>query len=191
MLLFSDVSLKRIRNIIFGKNAYIVPGTISKSDMNLSNYLETPILMEDSDLTKPLFTKSGSKRVFELTNMAFPISAWDIRNEEEFYNSFIDLINKYISVNIWILKMDSEVNGRGIAYIQMDKVKEFVDLRKDRMNGHINEDHFIEEMSDYLPRVNFIFIEKKFFLSFIFFFSFYLKILKSLPQIFIIISINF
>ena len=165
MLLFSDVSLKKIRNLISGKNAYIVPGTISKSDLNLSNYLEVPILMGDQELTKTLFTKSGSKRVFELTNMAFPISAWDIRNEEEFYNSLIDLINKYISVNIWIFKMDSEVNGRGIAYIQMDKIKEFVDLRKERMTGLIDEEFFMEEMRDYLPRVFFF---NDFFYAFFF-----------------------
>ena len=158
MLLFSDISLKKIRYQTLGKVAYIVPGVISKSDMNLSNYLEVPILMGESELTKTLFTKSGSKRVFELSNMAFPISAWDIRNEEEFYNSLTDLINKYISVNIWIFKMDSEVNGRGIAYFQLDKIKELVDLRKERMTGIIDEEYFCEEMRDYLPRVIILFI---------------------------------
>jgi hypothetical protein len=170
MLLFSDISTKEIRNLIYGKNAYIVPGTISISDLNLSNYLEIPILMGDYELTKNLFTKSGSKRVFELSNMAFPISAWDIRNEEEFYDSLIDLISKYISVNIWILKMDSEINGRGIAYIQMDKLKEFLDLKKEKMNGLIDDENFMEEMKEILIRVIL------FFCFFNYYFYFLLKL---------------
>jgi hypothetical protein len=109
--------------------------------------------MGDFELTKTLFRKSGSKRVFELSNMAFPISAWDIRNEEEFYDSFIDLINKYISVNIWIFKIDTELNGRGIAYIQMDKLKEFLDIKKEKLNGLIDDENFTEEMKEILPRV--------------------------------------
>ena len=153
MLLFSDLSLKKIRNMVIGKNAYIVPGIISKSEINLSNFIEIPILMGEPELTQTLFTKSGSKRVFELANMAFPISAWDIRNEEEFFNSLVDLLVKYLSVNIWIFKMDSESNGRGIAYIQIDKFKELVELKKEKTLGIIDEEHFIEEMRDILPSV--------------------------------------
>jgi hypothetical protein len=163
MLLFSDLALKSIRNHIKGKNAYIVPGTASMSDFNLSNYLEIPIMMEDVELTKTLFNKSGSKRIFELSNIAFPISAWDIRNVEEFYNSLMDLIIKYPSVNIWILKMNSEVNGRGIAHIQLDKDTIFIDLRKERLSNLIDEEYYKEELKEYLPNV------KKFlFFNFIF-----------------------
>jgi hypothetical protein len=153
MLLFSDLSLNSIRNEVKGKNAYIVPGTISINEMNLSYNLDIPILMEDVELTRAIFTKSGSKRIFELNNMAFPISAWDIRNEEEFYNSIVDLIIKYPYVNIWIFKMNSEVNGRGIAYIQLDKDNIFSDLLKERTSNLIDEDYFKEELKEYIPFV--------------------------------------
>lgn len=109
--------------------------------------------MDEYELTKTLFSKSGSKRVFELTNMAFPISAWDIRTEEEFYNSLIDLIKKYLTVNIWIFKMDTEVNGRGIAYIQLEKIKSFVELRKERQSGIIDDDMFELGLRDFIKKV--------------------------------------
>lgn len=153
MLLFSCMSLNRIKNVIKGKNSFIVPGVVSKYDVTLSMYLECPILMDEFEITKTLFSKSGSKRVFELTNMAFPISAWDIRSEEEFYNSLIDLITKYLTVNIWIFKMDSEVNGRGIAYIQLDKIKAFLELRKERQSGIIDEENFQGELRMILQKV--------------------------------------
>lgn len=153
MLWFSSVSLTNIIKKIKGKNSYIVPGVVSKYDLTLSVFLECPILMDEFELTKTLFSKSGSKRVFELTNMAFPISAWDIRNEEEFYSSLIDLIKKYITVNIWIFKMDTEVNGRGIAYVQLDKIKVFVDLRKERQSGIIDDDMFELGLRDFIKKV--------------------------------------
>lgn len=146
------------------------------SDMNLSNYIEAPILMDDVELTKTLFNKSGSKRIFELSNMAFPISAWDIRSEEEFYNSLIDLINKYLSVNIWILKMNTEVNGRGIAYIQLDKDITFNDLRMERQQGIIHDDdYFKDQLRELLPKVFFLFfLFFYFFLTYNIFFIFLL-----------------
>jgi hypothetical protein len=155
VLWFSSVSLSKIRRKIKGKTSYIVPGIVSKHDLTLSIFLECPILMDEFELTKTLFTRSGSKRVFELTNMAFPISAWDIRNEEEFYNSLIDLIKRYITVNIWIFKMDTEVNGRGIAYIQLDKIKAFIDLRKERQSGIIEDEMFELGLRDFLKKVHF------------------------------------
>jgi len=151
--MFSCISLSKIRKVIKGKICYIVPGIISKYDLDLSIFMECPILVNEFELTKTLFTKSGSKRVFELTNMAFPISAWDIRNEEEFYNSLIDLIKKYITVNIWIFKMDTDVNGRGIAYIQLDKIKDFVELRKERQNGIIDDETLELGLREFIKKV--------------------------------------
>ncbi len=148
MLLFSGKSLCKIRNKIAGKISYIVPGIVSKYDLSLSCFLESPILMDEYELTRALFCKSGTKRVFELINVAFPISAWDIKTEEEFYNSLVDLIKKYITINIWIFKMDSEINGRGIAYIQLDKIKAFTELRKERQSGIIDDDLLEESLKN-------------------------------------------
>jgi hypothetical protein len=74
-------------------------------------FLKSPILMGDSNNMFSLFNKSGSKRVFELTGMAIPISAWDIHTAEEFYKSLSKLIRNYTSINIWIFKIDDEFNG--------------------------------------------------------------------------------
>ena len=153
MLLFSTESLKKINNWIRNKNAYIIPGYVSKYDLYLSMQLECPILTDEFDLTKSIFSKSGCKRIFELTNMAFPISAWDIRDEAEFYDSLADLIKNYLNVNIWIFKMDNEINGRGIAYLQLDKITMFVELRKERQNGVLDDEAFIVDLKLILQKV--------------------------------------
>jgi hypothetical protein len=162
MLIFSGESLRKIRAKIKGKIAYIIPGIISENDYFLSRILEIPIYAGDINLTKSLFTKSGNKRIFELNNIPFPTSAWDIENEEEFYDSLTDLINKYMNVNVWIFKMDNEINGRGIAYLQLDKSKIFFELKTEKQKNSISEETFISDLKLFLMKVkNFI---KKFIL---------------------------
>lgn len=153
MLIFSSESLRKIRTKIKGKIAYIVPGIVSYCDHFLSRILEIPIYASDIDITKSIFTKSGNKRIFELNNITFPTSAWDIENEGEFYDSLTDLINKYMNVNIWIFKMDNEINGRGIAYLQLDKSKIFNELKTERIKNSITEETFIADLKLFLMKV--------------------------------------
>lgn len=149
MLFFSNTSIKKIKSLIRIRgynrlNTYIVPGTISKSDLDLSMYMNIPILMDDFEMMQAIFTKSGAKRIFELTNMASPISAWDIKTEEEFFKSLTHLVKNYITINIWVFKIDNEHGGRGIAYVALDKIKSFVELKKDRLNNVILDDNKFE-----------------------------------------------
>ena len=41
--------------------------------------------MGDLFQTETIFTKSGSKLVFEANEVQVPVSAWDIKTEFEFY----------------------------------------------------------------------------------------------------------
>lgn len=153
MLLFSSESLEKIRNMIKNKNAYIIPGIISQTDYFLSGVLQCPILVDEFELTKVLFSKSGSKRVFELNNIPSPIGAWDIQTKSEFYDTLVDLIKRYLNVNIWIFKMDSEITGRGIGYIQLDKIKSFLELKKERINNSVSEETFMYDLRNILIKV--------------------------------------
>ena len=74
-------------------------------------YLNCPILVDDYEYMSIIFNKSGSKRIFELTGMALPISAWDIKSQDEFYKSLSKLIRNYTTINIWVFKIDNEFNG--------------------------------------------------------------------------------
>ena len=47
-----------------------------------------------------IFNKSGIKSLFELNEIPFPISAWDIKTEEEFYSSLAHLIVTYPTIQV-------------------------------------------------------------------------------------------
>lgn len=132
LLLLSPNTINEIKKYIGDKYAYIIPNNCSKIEVELSMIFNYPILMGDLFQSETIFTKSGSKLIFEANELNVPISAWDIKNEFEFYASLSHLIVAYPNYNVWIFKMDYEVNGRGIAYIQLDRIQPYFELKKNR-----------------------------------------------------------
>lgn len=63
-LLYSPKALKRIKNLIRDKQAYIIPGTSNNEDIRLSITLGIPILCGEPSQVGLYSTKSGAKRIF-------------------------------------------------------------------------------------------------------------------------------
>ena len=115
--------LKRLKSMIKGKQAYIVPGLVSTDDIKLSIRLAIPILCGQPQKQHLYSTKSGAKKIFQLADVPTPISSVDIYDEQEFYLSLAKLIAHNLYVHTWIFKIDDEVHGRGHAYLNMDHIK--------------------------------------------------------------------
>ena len=64
VLMYSPSTMKRIKNLIAGKQAYIVPGVSSIDDIKLSVRLAIPIMTGDPNKQHLYSTKSGSKKIF-------------------------------------------------------------------------------------------------------------------------------
>ena len=128
LLYLSPRTLKQIRDLTLDRYTYIVPGIISPLEENISYLLEKPIFMGNKEQIDLIFNKSGIKSAFELNDIAFPISAWDIKTEEEFYSSLAHLIATYPTIQVWIFKTNLEYNGKGIAYININDIEVINDL---------------------------------------------------------------
>ena len=64
VLLYSPKSLNKIKSLIQGKQAYIVPGITSIDDIKLSIRLAIPILSGEPSKQHLYSTKSGAKKIF-------------------------------------------------------------------------------------------------------------------------------
>ena len=157
LLLLSPKTIRNIKKKLEKekKEAYIVPGSVSKTEVELSILLGVPILMGDLFQTETIFTKSGSKLVFEANEVQVPVSAWDIKTEFEFYASLSHLIASFEQYNIWVIKLDNERNGRGIAYVQLDKIQQYNELKRKKGRYEEQKEYenaLAEVLKDMLPK---------------------------------------
>lgn len=64
ILLYSPKTLQKIKSLIQGKQAYIVPGITSIDDIKLSIRLAIPVLSGEPSKQHLYSTKSGAKKIF-------------------------------------------------------------------------------------------------------------------------------
>lgn len=137
LLYLSPKTLNQIKILTRNKFTYIIPGVVGPIEEYLSYNLEIPILMSNLNKINLMFNKSGIKNILEMNEIPFPISAWDIKESEEFYSSLSHLIATYPTIKIWIMKTNNDINGKTIAYLDTGK-NEFINQLKKEKKMNIN-----------------------------------------------------
>jgi hypothetical protein len=121
LMKYSPKTLKRLKTLAQGRDAYIVGGIPSHDDLYVSNALDVPLLCTEPDLARLYRTKSGSKRIFASAGVKVPPSEYDIYTLSQLHDCLANLITENIEVATWIFKLDDEFDGRGTAFINVSK----------------------------------------------------------------------
>lgn len=83
LLKYSSRTLKRIKNLIQGKQAYMIGGVTHIDDLAVADELEVPLLGTEPAVSQLYGTKSGGRRIFRSAGVDVPPGKWDIYTLEQ------------------------------------------------------------------------------------------------------------
>lgn len=88
LLKYSPHTLKRIRNLIQGKQTYIVGGVAHVDDLAVADELGVPVLAPEPAIAQLYSTKSGGRRVFAGADVDVPPGQGDISSLNQVRDQF-------------------------------------------------------------------------------------------------------
>ncbi|XP_051580204.1 IQ motif-containing protein H-like [Myxocyprinus asiaticus] len=116
LLKYSPRTLKCIKNLIQGKQAYMIGRATHIDDLAVADELEVPLLGTEPAVAQLYGTKSGGRRIFSGAGVNMPPGKWDIYTLVQLHEGLAQLMTEHMEVQRWLFKIDSEIDGRGTAY---------------------------------------------------------------------------
>eukprot|EP01064_Diplonema_japonicum_P026301 TRINITY_DN3771_c0_g1_i1.p1 TRINITY_DN3771_c0_g1~~TRINITY_DN3771_c0_g1_i1.p1 ORF type:complete len:943 (+),score=239.09 TRINITY_DN3771_c0_g1_i1:98-2926(+) len=150
-VLYSQRNMKRLSSLTKGKQAYIVPGVVSKEELQLASRLRLPMIGPDPAISHHFSSKSGAKRIFELADVVTPIGAYDMFEEGELLVILSKFIAEYPEHPRWLIKIDNEFNGRGLACIDVRRLK-CLEEERVAMDVAVLREKVYLELKDYIGK---------------------------------------
>eukprot|EP00668_Euglena_longa_P015720 GGOE01019856.1.p1 GENE.GGOE01019856.1~~GGOE01019856.1.p1 ORF type:complete len:909 (-),score=229.43 GGOE01019856.1:58-2784(-) len=114
---------QQLREITRDQDAYIVPGKVGPEDVELAIRLNLPLLSANPVDSPSLFSKSGRKKVIEESGVPTPTCVYDICDDAAMVDHMAFLIVHHPDCPRWLLKLNREFGGRGIAYLDVHRLK--------------------------------------------------------------------
>jgi len=147
-LWYSSSTLNKLRGIMTHYSlTYIIPSSAGWPEKRISHYLKAPMLSAEPVLSQELSSRSHAKRLFMQTNMSIPIGAHDVHTEDDLLIALTRLMSSNLDVHRWLIRLNTDFNNEGTAYIDVNKIPVILELRKEQramMHSHADPEAWFE-----------------------------------------------
>lgn len=141
LLFLASGTLNEIKDIIKGKHAYMVPNDITEDDIWLTDLLNIPLMGGEPSLANEISTKIGCCNIFKNVDIKLPLQITGISTPDQFYRTLASTIFEHLHIDVWMIKINTEVRSRGIGYLDVTKLKSVLKIR--RLEA-VKEEHLTE-----------------------------------------------
>ncbi|XP_078742116.1 IQ domain-containing protein H isoform X2 [Lampetra fluviatilis] len=115
LLEYSPGTLRRIRALVSGREAYVVSGGTGEADLAVADELGLPALAPEPTVARLCGSKSEARRIFSSAGVATPPGEEHIRSMPQLVESLSRLVAAHAGVRCWLLKTEEGPGGRGTA----------------------------------------------------------------------------
>jgi hypothetical protein len=110
---YSCEAMTRLKMLIAGKQAMIVPGVVCHDTLAIADFLNIPVYGSDPEVTHLYSTKSGARRIFQAAGVDMPPGEFDVYNIQQLTECLAELVTTYPYINRWLIKLDCQFDNRG------------------------------------------------------------------------------
>jgi hypothetical protein len=148
LTLYSPHLMKQIQTIIENKYAYIVNGFPSFNDEKLSVKLQAAIVTGVPSFNRIFTQKFAAKSLFQKLKLPTLASSPFIRTQRDLFHSVANLMVENPNTKRWMVKINDEFNGRGLAQLNTDNFTILNDLQ----NHAQNDRKYLKEVRSYIKK---------------------------------------
>ena len=130
LLYFSHKTCQKIKQLTQSRKSYLVCSSPTLFDAKLSVVLNLPIFSGHFEETYNYMSRSKQKQIFDAAGLGTPLWVSDLKHADEFFHKLSDLIYNQPDVDVWLAKMNREQSSRGIAFIDVSKLRSVTEVRK-------------------------------------------------------------
>lgn len=115
-----------------GRYCTITAGFPTKDDIKLAMHLGYPLLSGDPLLNKSMMNQNSYKRFLD-EEVGLPVAPYtcNIQRSEEIVTRLATLIADNPHFDRWVFKIDGETQGRGLAYLDLNTIRQFKALKSE------------------------------------------------------------
>ena len=109
---YSCEAMTRLKMLITGKQAMIIPGIVCHDTLAIADFLNIPVYGSDPEVTHLYSTKSGARRIFQAAGVDMPPGEYDVYNIQQLTECLAELVTTYPYINRWLIKLDCQFDNR-------------------------------------------------------------------------------